>query len=58
MKQLNIKVMTKETEFLRELNIIDDNCLDLLIKKENGTVISLCTLLKTYLEENTLQNGK
>ena len=45
--------MTKETEFLRELNIIDDKCTDLFIKKENGTVISLCTLLKTYLEENT-----
>ena len=45
--------MSKETEFLRELNIIDDNCIDLFIKKENGTVISLCTLLKAYLDENT-----
>ena len=47
--------MSKETEFLRELNIIDDNSIDLLIKKENGSVISLCTLLKAYLDENTFK---
>lgn len=50
--------MSKETKFLQELDIIDINCNDLIIKQKNGREISLCTLLKTYLEENTLQNGK